>query len=270
MRLLVLSDTHLGRPEWNGFGDNVLAQAKKIAYASIPNVVLFCGDLIEPDCGSDISLSDGLRQLGNIPADHHLWVAGNNDIQCTFGHIPILKYPHALQELAIRHGIHLLDFEPCVVDGMAFVGNFGFFDLSLWRKPAVPEPEIPSDFDALFYKADKWHRKKLGIGINDLFQFCQNRLHDHLIQVGEKQSIVVVTHTVPTSDMVLYGHSPQFDLQNASMGWDDTKSDHPIHQTPNLVLQLCGHTHRSKRINRPGIAPLINVSGDDQPFIFNL
>jgi len=270
MRLLVLSDTHLGRPGWNGFGDNVLAQAKKMACASTPNVVLFCGDLIEPDRGSGISLSDGLRWLGNLPADRRLWIAGNNDIQCIFGSIPILEYPHALQELAIRYGIHLLDFEPCVVDGVAFVGNFGFFDLSLWRKSAIPESKFPSDFDALFQKADNWHRKELGIGINDLFLFCQNRLRNHLIQVGKEQSIVVTTHTVPTSDMVLYGHSSQFDLQNASMGWDDTKSSHPIYETPGLVLQLCGHTHRSKRINRLGIAPLINVSGNDQPFIFDL
>jgi len=236
--------------------------------ANPPDVVLFCGDLVESR-DPDMDLEFGLRLLKKIPAAHHLWVAGNNDIEFLFGRVPILDYPKALQELAVRYDVHLLDHEPITIGDIAFVGNFGYYDLSLWKTPKVHDPCYPSTRNSLLRDADKFHRKTLGISVMDLFNFCQQRLRQHIRQVAGKQ-MVAATHTVPSSEMLLYDHSPKFDFQNAAMGWDDEKSSHSIHQTPGLLFQFCGHTHRSKQIERPGTAPLINVSGQNQPLEFDL
>jgi len=269
MRLLVLSDTHVGHPGWDGFGERVFSKARKRALEKTPDVVLFCGDLVEEGKGSNKRLSDGLKLLQNIPARKRLWVAGNNDLEPLYGKAPFEEYMGVLQEQAIRYDVHLLDYEPFVTEGFAFVGNFAGWDLSLWEEPVDKDPRWPSTYKSLYEGMDRWHQEKVGLGIREMFNLFQRRLRKHLKQMSGHK-IILTTHTVPTKNMILYGHSPDFDFRNSAMGWEDLSTGRPLHENSDVVLQFCGHTHRSKHINRPGWSSLINVSGKDQPFIFDL
>lgn len=266
---MTLSDTHLGMPSWGTFGEDVFAAARKKATHEPVDVVLHNGDIVEPESG--LPLEAGLDLLQQIPAQHHLWVAGNNDIQYLFGQSPILEYPEVLQRQASPYGIQLLDYSPLVIGDITFVGNFGFYDLSLWKKSDKPSDKFPNTLEDLRADAKGWHKKNLGVGIDDFFRFCQDRLRAHLRQMQDRAAkLVVATHTVPSPEMVLYGHSAEFDYRNAWMGWDDSLSSNPLHSFGNVALQFCGHTHRHKITERKGLSPLINLSGKEQPLIFNL
>jgi hypothetical protein len=200
-------------------------------------------------------------------------VAGNNDLEWIrrSDDESIRDYPHLLYGEAREHGVLLLDKSPVLYNGYTFAGNFGAYDLSLWQ-PGTPSPAFPSTEAAIKADAEECHRQAgLGLGPLELFQMCQTRLRRHLAEVENlRQPTVIATHTVPDKRFLLYGHTPAYDYQNAAMGWEDAKQLVRLADTPGLVLQLCGHTHRSQRIERPGKAPLVNISGNEQPFLFDL
>ena len=269
MKILALSDTHLGHTSWNGFGERAWAEAERLSRETQIDVLLFCGDLCEPGC---TSLSEGLKLMSRVVATKKLWVAGNNDIETAYRYMggSVFNYANWLATEAFPHGVHVLDYGPVQWGSYTFVGGFGFYDLSLWRAPSVRSPNFPHSLEVIRRDADDFHRKDMGTTVAELFSFCQDQIQRHLRAVSPESKVIVATHTIPDAGMVLYGHSPAFDFQNAWMGWDDSNMPHPIALTPNLALQFCGHTHRSKRIDRPGTAPLVNVSGQDQPFVYDL
>ena len=271
MKILALSDTHLGHPGWHGFGEAAWERAAKLAQEQPIDVLLFCGDLCDP---GRMELDIGLTLMVKVQAKLRLWVAGNNDIEWVRrsgdGEEPINDYPHVLSSWAHPFGVTLLDKGPVLYRGVVFVGNFGGYDLSLWR-PGKPSPNFPATAEAIRADAEECHRQAGMPAPLELFRMCQERLHRHLDEVAElRQPTVIATHTVPDPGMVLYGNSPAYDYQNAAMGWDDSQQPHPLLKHPGLVLQLCGHTHRSGVIERPGLPPLVNVSGQDQPLIFEV
>jgi Icc-related predicted phosphoesterase len=264
MKLLALSDTHLGHPGWQGFGNRIWEKATAITQNEPVDVLLFCGDLCEP---GQVPLKDALDLMSKVRATVKLWVAGNNDIEWFMRKNQNLEdYPDWLGALASQYGIELLDQKPVLLGDYAFVGSFGAYDFSLWRTPKIPCERFPNTLKDLVLDAAKWHRKMgLSHGPLETFQLCQNRLWKHLKSIDPKYKIVVATHTVPSPDMVLYGHSPAYDHKNAWMGWDDKGK---ILKHPNVIAHLCGHTHRSCLINQ---TPLVmNVSGDYQPHRIDL
>jgi len=282
MKLLAISDLHIGKQGWGNFGDRTLAlsEAKVMASYQPVDVVLFCGDLVDPDAAPTMQerlpiLEDALRRLKRIQAREHLWVLGNNDLLNMMSPAsPLSMVDFVLNMVGAKFGVHVLDREPKVVDNTAFVGNLGGFDGSLWRPPAMYSPNFPSTKEDMLRHL---YPRELSIGADlsgvEYFERCQLRLHEHISQMEREHpsaKLVVATHTVPSPKMVVYGATPAYDHQNAWMGWDDDLSQRPIHKVSRLVLQLCGHTHRSGKIDRPGKAPLHNVSGQDQPLIFEV
>jgi hypothetical protein len=267
MKVLVISDPHLGHPGWNGFGEILMRKAQVLAKDQHPTVALCVGDLVEPR--GKVHLNVGLELFRSIPATFHLWVAGNNDIEWLRDQDqPVNEYADLLDKMARPYGVILLDHEPVIIDQFAFVGNFGYYDLSLWKPSSFHAPQYPSTLESVRTSVEEWHSQELGISMTDLFKMCQGTLRRHLEKTMGKK-LVIATHMVPTPEMVLYGSSAAYDYQNAWMGWNDELSERPLHATPGLVLQLCGHTHRSQRIDRYS-APLINASGNEQPLIFDL
>ncbi len=273
MKVLVLSDTHFGHPKWGSFADDILQRARDIASNEDIDVVLHGGDVVEP--GSLYGLEHGLENVSSIRARMHLWVAGNNDLEMLKPSRDLfLTYPDKLAVLGRRHGIHLLDQSPYTVDDVTFVGNFGGYGFGLWKPSEIPDLAYENTAADIEAKVDPGFKAFLGCGVRQMFETCQMRLRAHLSQLkGRGARVVVHTHTVPTSEMVVYGHSAKFDWKNAFMGWDDESSMHRISQTPGLVYQFCGHTHRYKYIERDfasNKAPLINVSGDGQPRLYTI
>ncbi len=268
MNVLVISDTHHGHPGWNGFGEKIIAKAVTMTQTKKITVALHIGDLIEP-ANKKMTLKHGLDLFKNIPAEFHLWVAGNNDIEMITPENNILDYAQQLKIIGNEHDVWFLDFAPRIIDDIAFVGNFGYCDFSLWRPHKVHSPQFPSTLQKIKVESDHFHLNRFGHTQQEIFEHCQKTLRSHLLHcLGHK--IVLATHTVPDSRLLLYGESPQFDFQNAWMGWDDSQSQNQIEKTPGLTFQFCGHTHRSQTINRTGTCPLINISGDKQPFVFTI
>lgn len=266
MKLMVLSDTHLGHPGWGSFGLDVFDRAIVMARSNMVDVVLHCGDLVEPSNPS-MTLDFGLAKLRQIPARHHLWVAGNNDIEMVRKQCSLMNYHKLLEEASIKHNVGLLDHDPTILGGVGFAGNFGAYDTSLWRPPTAYTDKFPMDRTSMERKVRDGTFEETGMGLDEFFQHCQGRLHTHIdfLTTAKVRKTVVVTHTVPTGDMLLYGKTPAYDFQNAWMGWDDPKSPKPIAQTPNLAYHFCGHVHRPYQFGN-----LINISGPNQPLLFDI
>ncbi|MFA6234157.1 MAG: metallophosphoesterase, partial [Bacteroidota bacterium] len=263
MRILAFSDLHLGHPGWDGFGDKVLELAVGMARDHRPDIVLFGGDLCEP--GGTVHLEDALYRLSKVTPGHILWVIGNNDLEhLTNRGLSLLEYPQILQTIASPFGIRVLDHTNFYFNEYAFVGGFGGWDYSLWRPPVKHDPKYPDTFEEFKLRMDQ-EFKVSGFPVSNeaLFSLCQKDLRTHLSQVPGNFKMILTTHTVPTPEFLLYGHSPDFDFQNAFMGWDSSES--PLHLDQNLVAQFCGHIHRSTGIKRPGFPDLINLSGKNQP-----
>lgn len=269
MKILVLSDTHLGKPGWDG--ETVFEKAWELARSTPIDVVIHGGDLVEP--GTDGTLQQGLAALKAIRARCHLWVAGNNDIEGLLGVVSnprAVSYEYAamLSLQARKFGVHVLDDMPVEIDGIGFVGNFVGYSLSLWRPPTTPDAKFPSTIKGMVEQIEGCF--PMGGSAAGFFERCRSKLDADLQMMSGCRKLVVFTHTVPTPEMILYGRSPKSDWQNAFMGWDDHLWSTPITDAKNLELQLCGHTHRQQRIERQGSAPLINVSGDGQPHVFEV
>jgi hypothetical protein len=265
MKLMALSDTHLGHPGWGSFGIDVFDRAVEMARSNTVDVVLHCGDLVEPS-NKDMSLGFGLYKLNQIPAKRHLWVAGNNDIEMVRHHCRMADYHKLLDEAANAYGVWLLDHDSAIIDGVGFAGNFGAYDTSLWRPPTTHTDNYPTDRVSMERNVREGVRAA-GFDMDDFFRSCQTRLHSHIdfLASAKVRKCVVATHTVPTGDMLKYGSTPSYDFQNAWMGWDDAKSAKPITQTPNLAYHFCGHVHRHYQFDN-----VINVSGPNQPLLFDI
>ncbi len=265
MKILFASDTHLGFKPWGDFGQDILEACVK----SPPvDVFVFGGDLVEPN--TSVTLEDGLRMISRVPAEAKLWVVGNNDIEHLIGktdNVP-RDYAGMLQEIAQKYGIHVLDHQAISYENVAFVGNYGACDLSLWRTPVESHPEFPSTYEELRRMSEENFQKYLKCSVRELFDHCQKKLKGDIEIASQFEKMVVCTHVVPSPEFVVYGQSPLWDYKNAMRGWDDSKTERPIENASNLVLQTCGHTHRSSFTNRPWTpskAPILNISGKDQP-----
>jgi len=264
MRLLVLSDTHLHRPDWGSFGYHLFERAHEKVETGV-DVVLHCGDLAEWDQGK---FEEGLSLLRNIPSRHHLWVGGNNDLREPLfqGQVSPTNYPTLFQNIASKYGVTFLDHCPVIIGGVAFVGGYGSHDASLWRPTATTRGQTR---DQIIAEADPFHHRYLGCGYLDFFRMCQDQIHRDLLRVTG-HPVILATHTVPAPELCLYGVDAETDFDNAWMGWDDEQTPQPLSRTPGLLYHFCGHSHRTKRVERKDCAPLINVGGEDQPLLFEV
>lgn len=259
MKFLTLSDTHVrqARPEDRGW--SLLLHARARAEEESPDIILFGGDLVEPGSGV---LDDALRFLGEMFGVPVLWVIGNNDLEALDTRA-LSKYAEVAQERAqlASPRIHVLDMGPQVVNGVAFVGNYVGYDGSLYHDQASPRlSHLLSLSDQIFREAG------IDTTPSQMFRACRAKLDADLSILPPEMPKVVFTHTVPDSRFLLYRHSPKFDDYNVGMGW----ADQELGATPGLRYQMCGHTHRAQEVVRPGLPPILNISGAGQPRVFTV
>ena len=286
IKILGISDTHLGRKiQGQPPGDVILSEARRLALQERPEVILFGGDLVEP--GTDWTLEKGLEHLRAVASDDGtqvLWVIGNNDL----GMVPpeeMENYAEVLDWIATPYDVHVLDHRVAVVDEkVVIIGNYGGEDGSLWKPDCLKSPAYPSTREAI-REAGEMEAHEAGVPLTptELFDRCQAKLQGHLMAAWEGAPhlpLVICTHTVPDSRMLLYGHNAEYDFRNAVMGWEDSEfrgdASHPdpevytLSREPNLVAQFCGHTHRPTVVKRPDCPDLVNLSGGQQPRIFTV
>jgi len=260
-----LSDLHFGKAGWNTFPQSCIDKAQ--ASVDHATVLYYGGDLCEPDPADPLGkLREALRGLSNIPADVRLFVAGNNDLQCLRG--PLESYAEELSELLSEYGFHVLDERPKVVGNVAFVGNIGWYDGSLWRSGGGTREQVFEKAEA-YFRMCYGHRAP-GWSSSQFFKLCQARIRAHLTSVladPRVEQVVLGTHFVPSSRFCLYGNSERYDYLNFFMGYDAARQGYFRHEK--IVLGFTGHTHRPAVHDVDGTT-VHNLSGVGQPSLFTL
>lgn len=256
MRFLTISDTHVRETTASDRGWSILQKAKDMAVAETPDLVLFGGDLAEPGTGT---LSPAIQLLASFEVPV-LWVIGNNDLE-SLETTRLSEYERIAQSRVRGTHVHILDAAPFIHKGVAFIGNYVGYDGSLYHAPTSARAQ-----ELRQKVADIHTRFGLDLSPQKLFEKCLGQLKRDLQGLPPEMPKVVCTHTVPHKGFLLYGHSLKYDDYNYGMGWEDTF----IGAVPGLRYQLCGHTHRSAEVVRPGLPPITNISGLHQPRIFTL
>ena len=268
MNIVVISDPHLGKPNWKGRGANDL---KKLLGMRSIDLLLVNGDVGE----SPEELDYALGILSEVDAAHKLWTCGNNDVDKLEG--DIREYYDRLQERVGVAGFHVLDRAPYRIGDIAFVGSMGWYDGSLWRTPVVTSDEWPNTREETSAQAERYFagaeavgRLQPGYTSQQFFADIQARLFEHLeatIANPAVSRIVVCTHFVTSGEFVLYGDNPKYEYLNWYMGWDAAGTG--LYSDPKVVLGIVGHTHRHKTIEIDG-TPVRNCSGWEQPSLVEI
>ncbi|MFH1401142.1 MAG: metallophosphoesterase [Nanoarchaeota archaeon] len=269
MRLIGVSDLHIGRDGWNDFG----IRTARAAAAIDADILYFVGDLAEPNNTSPRlgweRFEQGLEALARSSAPTKLFTLGNNDLEHPFTH-RLTEHYTEIQEYLGAYGFRLLDDSPVIVDGIAFVGNIGWYDGTLWQ-PYDGQTRYPNDAVQMRATAEhhfhKTHQGRTDQLTTALFSaHCHDRLTRHLDQIdADVEAIVLGTHFVPHTSFVTCD-DPRYTYLNWYMG----SEGHAAHyQRERVILGLTGHTHRSdtRRISRTDVH---NLSGPRQPRVFDI
>lgn len=261
MEVLTVSDLHLGKPGWGRYGEEVLDQLAQ--RASETDVLVIGGDVVDPTDNREENenrLREALALIGKLPIDHKLAVIGNNDLDCFDG--PVGEYVGRMAPWYQESGVSLLDKAPVLIRGILFAGSLGWCNGSLFRG------DLPMDRINDYWENSKRYRGRQG-GLKPftLHAICMTRLREQLRRVAAKH-VVVVTHTVPTPNLVRYGDSEMDDYLNCFMGFDGSRYP-DIYDPSRTRLSLVGHTHHPGQATLNGL-PIINMSGGDQPRLVNI
>jgi len=256
MRILTVSDLHIGKLDWNRYGEIVLERLER--HSDEADVLVIGGDIIDPTgdrATNERRLRDALVRIGHSRIRNKVAVVGNNDIDCFDG--PIAEYVERMAPWYADAGIHLLDAASTEIEGILFAGTLGWCNGELYRGNPFPEERVA----AYWHESKRYHGRQGNLGPFDLHAQCMNRLRSQIPAAAGR--IVVITHEVPTSDLVQYGNSEMDDYLNTFMGFDGARYP-DVYDPSRVVLSLVGHTHRNEGAVLNKI-PIVNMSGGKQP-----
>lgn len=274
MRIITVSDLHIGKKSLGNFGINIAKSLSQID----GDVLYFGGDLAEPNKevpqkGWD-NFKQGLELLAKSPALTKVFTLGNNDLE-QLQYSKLTEHYDELRQLIGEFGFHLLDYAPNIVNNVAFVGNVGWYDGSLWWKFKGDPKGYPNDFKIIRETAHTYFREiefrnKLPDNLTSelFYQHCKNRLTKHLDEMHSNESVdavVLGVHFVPDKSFVK-GDNPKYAFLNWYMG-AEAHANH--YQRDKVVLGFTGHTHRSD-VRQVGRLNVHNLSGLEQPRVFDL
>jgi hypothetical protein len=269
LKIVAISDLHIGKEEWGNFG---IEKAKVASGISDVDVLYFGGDLSEQIEG-DAGFERGLEILAASPARVKLFTLGNNDLE----HISSSALTNHYEEFSKKigaFGFHLLDSKPFLLGKLAFVGNVGWYDGSLWTK-FLGKTNFVNSEDAIkeavenYFKNEQFKGKLPGgLSSEGFYQHCRSRIEEHMALVDKNpdiSSVIVGTHFVPSKDFIL-ADNPRFAFLNWCMGAEGLVN-HYGH--PKVIVGFTGHTHRSE-LHLVRSVPVYNISGQKQPRILEL
>lgn len=293
MRIIATSDLHVG--DKGKINERRLAIAQEIAEQG-GDVLLFGGDMAD-------SLEHfllGFETLSHFKGQK-LCYLGNNDLECLD--------PNASHKLGIDHevwfqdklaefGFSVLDHAPVVYQSVAFIGNSGWYDGTLWRpspsyKFGTKEPFDPTGKNKatrgeMSGEYDIWLRSHFGSSLPDLKSLLPPvKTHDFLTDRSCRQldkawreirasetspeitSIVVGIHHIASPDFLKYAANPKFDNYNFGMG--STRLAEFYSRDERIRLALCGHTHRDDaHIIGDRVVQNISTTNDHPYWVFEI
>lgn len=260
MKVFIASDLHYGVGE-KGNG-SVRALAKHVCAEGTENdVLLLGGDLATDDAHIQTCLALFSGFSGKRAA-----IAGNHDVWVHDGRNSLERYK-GLPSLFRACGFHPLEEEPFIAGDIGFAGAMGWYDLTFredgihvpreaYRSKVYPGPESVVWGDAIHAK---W-----GCADEDVAEWQRSRLERQLRQLGGTRETIVLTHHVPTKDLLA---RPRFLVPrmwrflNAFLG-SERLGETVRRITPNGSV-INGHIHMSGS-TRKGATSFLSIGGDYQ------
>jgi len=201
-----------------------------------------------------------------------LFVPGNHDLWALDGESSLDRWQRLLPQAAAKYGFTMLDRDPVVLEGLAFVGSVGWYDYSFrlrelrvpmrfYRAKVGPGAAMGlSRYRHLLKDGSDLLRRHVGIttiwndGRNVKLP-CSDRvftrhllqtLQRHLEQVsGEVETIVAAVHHLPHKELVWYRGDDGWDFAAAFLG--SGRFARLFKRYEKVRLCFCGHSHRSGR-----------------------
>ena len=220
------------------------------------------------------TLAAGLRLFEAFDG-RKLFVAGNHDLWTGPGGDSLRRYEVEIAEVCAAHGWHYLDAGPAYVDGVAFVGNIGWYDHS-YRMPSLGVPlrfyrakvapgaaaRLPEHVHLLDGRRDiaegameittRWmdgQHVRLPVDDEVFTHRLAEKLRRHLTEAADRaETIVVGMHHLPFAELVERTGYPAWDFATNYLGSE--VFGQVVLDEPKVAQLLCAHNHRARRIVR--------------------
>ena len=204
MKIATLSDLHLGKKSWNNFGQRKMEEV--VALKDI-NVLYFGVDLAEPDKENPEKGWDLFRQslelMAASPAQVKLFTLGNNDLE-QLQDAALTDHYAEMKKRVGEYGFHLLDDGPFIHEEIAFVGNVGLSDGTLWT-PFAGKTTFPNSVETIRTRENLYFnrltRKRAECLTSiDFYNHCKTRIERDLDNVEKNDTargVIVGIHFVP-------------------------------------------------------------------------
>lgn len=233
------------------------------------DVLLLGGDY----ANSDEKVRECLEHFEGFPGDK-LAIAGNHDVWVvdTDDERSRERYD-GLSEIYAEFGIHPLEDEPVNIGGVGFVGAMGWYDytfrvesldvpLEVYERKGFPGVPGPVWNDG---RNVNW-----GIGDPDFTDEQLTRLEQQLDAVSDAESVVVMTHHVPTTGLLRPQFLPEtvprriavprkWLILNTYLGsqrFEELLARH----AERIDVAFCGHIHLSREAERSRVRFVSNGS----------
>ncbi len=238
------------------------------------DVLIFAGDT----AGIDLDVLDEAFGLFEPFRGPRLALAGNHELWTAAGGDSLYRYENEWPAACSRNGVHALDQGPFVHNGLAIVGNAGWYDYTF--RPAgmgVPlrfyQHKVAPGAAAYYAKHQHLLNGRGDVGSSALeittrwmdgehvrlpmsdVAFARrlaSRLQSDLESVHDRaERIVAVTHHLPFAELLPRSIVPNWRFATAFMG-SEVIGD-VLLRFEKLRHVFCGHSHQARRCRRAGL-----------------
>ncbi len=238
------------------------------------DVLMLVGD----SASIDLAILDEVFGLFESFKGERLAVAGNHELWTVGGQDSLRRHEVEMPEACRRNGFHYLDAAPYQADGVAFVGNVGWYDYSFRR----PDLEIPlrfyehkvspgaasrlEEYEHLVERTDdisqsafdfacRWmDGERVNLPFDDTTFAIKlvDRLRSHLRTVHDSaDQIVVGIHHLPFAELVPTPVIPSLAFAAGFLGSE--KFGNTLLDFPKITHVLCGHSHKRMQCQKNGL-----------------
>jgi hypothetical protein len=270
MRIILTCDLHYDIPRSRRPTEELAAHLLKTG----GDLLVFVGDC----AGADLAILEQVFGLFDAFSGRRLFVAGNHDLWTAPGGDSRHRYETELAETCARAGVHYLDAEPFIADGVAVVGNVGWYDYT-FRPSALKIPlrfyqhklapgaamnraafrHLIDGYDDLPLGAaditTRWmdgEYVRLGVSDLDFARAAADRLRQHLsLAASRAKRIVAAVHHLPFYDLVPHPPAPNLAFAGAFLGSE--LLGEALLEYPQVGHAYCGHAHLHRTCKKGGL-----------------
>lgn len=263
MRVIVTSDLHYDVARSRTPTESIAGEICRLG----GDVLMLLGD----SASADLAILEQVLGLFESFRGLRLIVAGNHELWTANGQDSVHRYETEIGETCRRCGFHYLDAAPAKLDGVAFVGNIGWYDFS-FRSAVLNIPlrfyqnkigpgaaaYYPKHHHLIENKEDipqtawdvtcRWmdgERVKLPCDDVEFTRLAAARLRRHLQQAQESAGrIIVGMHHLPFAELVPPTIIPNLAFAAGFLGSE--LFGEVLLGFPAVSHVFCGHSHRAK------------------------